>query len=57
MRFLRALLGRSEPIPDVIVDFDFDDGMLFLTLSNIAQGPAFDISVGFDREIWSEAAS
>ena len=52
MRFLRALLGRSEPITDVIVDFDFDDGMLFLTLSNIAQGPAFDISVGFDREIW-----
>ena len=57
MRFLRALLGRPEPIPDVIVDFDFDDGLLFLTLSNIAQGPAFDISVGFDREVWGVGGS
>ena len=57
MRFLRALLGSPELMPDVFVDFDFDNGLLFLTLSNIGQGPAFDISVAFDREIWGVGGS
>ena len=51
MGLLRRLLCRRKPVPDVVVDFDFEDGLLFVTLRNIGRGPAFDVSVQFDREL------
>lgn len=38
--------------PDVIVDFTFDDGLLFIDLTNIGDSPAIDVSVSFDKELW-----
>ncbi len=38
--------------PDVIVDFTFEDGLLFIDVSNIGDSPAIDVSVSFDRELW-----
>lgn len=37
-----------EPRPDVIVDFLFDDGMLFVAVSNIGAQPAQRVQVVFD---------
>ena len=51
MGLLGRLLCRREPAPDVIVDFDFEDGLLFVALRNIGRGPAFDISVEFDKRL------
>ena len=51
MGLLRRLLCRREPAPDVIVDFDFEDGLLFVALRNMGRGPAFDISVEFDKQL------
>jgi hypothetical protein len=46
-------LERSEsPGPDVIVDFLFDEGLFFISVSNISDKPAYKVSVTFDRKIW-----
>lgn len=37
-----------EPRPDVIVDFLFEDGMLFVAVQNIGSQPAQQVHVGFD---------
>ena len=37
--------------PDVIVDFVFDDGLLFIAISNLSDKPAYKVSVTFDQEI------
>jgi hypothetical protein len=37
--------------PDVIVDFVFDDGLLFIAISNISDKPAYKVSVEFDEKI------
>jgi hypothetical protein len=37
-----------EPRPDVIVDFVFEDGMLFVAVENIGSQPAVRIKVAFD---------
>ncbi len=43
---------RSELLePDVIVDFVFDDGLLFISISNISDQPAYKVSVKFDCKI------
>ncbi len=43
---------RSElSEPDVIVDFVFDDGLLFVAISNISDQPAYKVSVKFDCKI------
>src|SRR2546421_9204223 len=43
---------RSEPSePDVIVDFVFDDGLLFIAISNLSDKPAYKVSITFDQEI------
>ena len=40
---------------DVIVDVVFDDGLLFLRLSNIGTRPARDVSVRFEpAELWTQ---
>ena len=37
-----------EPRPDVIVDFLFEDGMLFVAVQNIGSLPAQQVHVIFD---------
>src|SRR5438309_11913972 len=37
-----------EPRPDVIVDFPFEDGMLFVVVQNIGSQPALRVQVSFD---------
>jgi hypothetical protein len=37
-----------EPHPDVIVDFPFEDGMLFVVVQNIGSQPALRVHVAFD---------
>ena len=37
-----------EPRPDVIVDFVFEDGMLFIAVSNIGSQPAQRVQIAFD---------
>ena len=34
--------------PEVIVDFIFDDGLLFITVKNISDQPAYRVSTSFD---------
>lgn len=37
-----------EPRPDVIVDFLFEDGVLFVAIQNIGSEPALRVHVAFD---------
>ena len=37
-----------EPRPDVIVDFLFEDGMLFVAVQNIGSQPALRVHVAFE---------
>jgi len=37
-----------EPRPDVIIDFLFEDGMLFVAVQNIGSQPALQVHVAFD---------
>ena len=37
-----------EPRPDVIVDFLFEDGMLFVAVQNIGSEPALRVHVAFE---------
>jgi hypothetical protein len=38
--------------PDVILDFIFDDGLLFISINNIGDKPAYKVSVEFDCKIY-----
>jgi hypothetical protein len=40
--------GKDAGGPDVIVDFIFDDGLLFVAVQNIGDKPAYKVSVEFD---------
>ena len=37
--------------PEVIVDFIFDDGLLYIAVKNIGALPAYKVSTRFDKEI------
>lgn len=37
--------------PQVIVDFDFDDGLLYVRVTNLGPEPAYDIHVTFDGQM------
>lgn len=40
---------RTERVaPEVIVDFVFDDGLLYVSLQNIGNVPAYDVRAAFD---------
>jgi hypothetical protein len=43
--------GMNNCEPDVVVDFIFEIGLLFIAIINIGEGPAFCISVKFNGEI------
>jgi hypothetical protein len=45
------LQQSGSPEPDVIVDFVFDDGLFFISISNISDKPAYKVSITFDRKI------
>src|SRR5262245_41551269 len=38
-----ATPGRAAPRPEIILDFDLDDGALFISLHNIGERPAHDV--------------
>lgn len=38
--------------PDVILDFIFDDGLLFMSINNIGDKPAYKVAVEFDCKIY-----
>jgi hypothetical protein len=43
--------GVPAPQPDVILDFLFDAGLLFVSIQNIGERPALNVSVEFDRPL------
>jgi hypothetical protein len=47
-RRIAAPTALPQP-PEVIVDFIFEDGLLFVALQNISDRPAYDVSVTFDK--------
>jgi hypothetical protein len=46
-----AAKDGDEGRPEVIVDFVFDDGLLFISVENIGDKPALKVSVQFDQKI------
>ncbi len=46
-----AAKAGDERRPEVIVDFVFDDGLLFISVENIGDQPALKVSVQFDHKI------
>ncbi len=50
-RKLQATKDGDERRPEVIVDFVFDDGLLFISVENIGDRPALKVSVQFDQKI------
>jgi hypothetical protein len=40
--------AAEDPAPEVIVDFVFDDGLLYVSLQNIGDIPAYDVRARFD---------
>jgi hypothetical protein len=41
----------GEPRPDVILDVVFEEGLLFVAVSNIGEAPALQVSCTFDGEL------
>src|SRR5689334_9633064 len=37
--------------PEVIVDFDYEEGLLFASISNVGGASAYAISVKFDKKV------
>ena len=42
---------ESDTSPNVIVDFEYQNGLLFIVVENIGNDAAFDIVVKFNKEI------
>ncbi len=51
LRSLRRFFRGRKGHPDVILDVIFEDGLLFLSIRNIADGPAYKVLVHFDERI------
>ncbi len=51
LRSLRRFLGGRRGHPDVILDVIFEDGLLFLSIRNIGDRPAYKVLVNFDEHI------
>ena len=43
--------GTDERLPEVILDFEYSNGRLFIAIENIGAAPAYGVSVKFSREI------
>jgi hypothetical protein len=46
-----AAAGETPRRPDVLIDVLFEDGLLFLSVSNIGDSPALRVSCTFGREL------
>jgi len=53
----KATSANSEPRPEVIVEFLFDDGSLFVSIRNIGEKPALGIAVHFDKKFYGAAGT
>lgn len=56
MRFLRKLCGYIRNLfcpfrTDVILDFVFDAGLLYISIKNIGNRPAYRVSIEFDQPV------
>lgn len=47
----RSELRTDGRTPKVILDFDYQDGLLFIVVENIGSEPAYGVSVKFDKKI------
>lgn len=47
----RSELRTDGRKPEVIIDFDYQDGLLFIVVENIGSEPAYGVSVKFDKKI------
>lgn len=47
--YLRNLFG--SPNPDVIIDFIFENGLLYISIENIGDMPAYRVSIKFNNRI------
>ncbi|MDH3314000.1 MAG: hypothetical protein OER82_05965 [Nitrosopumilus sp.] len=45
---LGVLSGKN---PDVIIDFEYDDGLLFIVIENTGDDYAYDVAVRFNKKI------
>ena len=43
---------KLEKYPDVIVDFEYNDGLLSIVIENIGNEPAYDTAIRFNKKIW-----
>lgn len=41
----------SDPQPEVIVDFEYEKGLLFIIIENIGESQAHDVSIRFNKRI------
>ncbi len=51
IRSVRQFFGRRSRSPEVILDVIFEDGLLFLSIRNISERPAYKVLVNFDERI------
>ncbi len=51
LRSLRRFLSGRRGRPDVILDVIFEDGLLFLSIRNIGDQPAYKVLVNFDKHV------
>ena len=42
-------MAEADPDPEVIVDFEFERGLLFVVVRNLGDRPALDVKVEFDK--------
>ena len=43
---------RLERHPDVIVDFEYENGLVFIIIENIGNEPAYDTRIRFSKKFW-----
>ena len=41
----------ERPEPEVILDFEYDDGLLYIIIENIGPSSAYKVPIKFDKEI------
>ena len=44
-------LVKYDKVPEIVFDFEYKDGLLFIILENIGYAPAYRLSVKFDRKV------
>jgi hypothetical protein len=44
-------LVKYDKVPEIVFDFEYKDGLLFIILENIGYAPAYGLSVKFDKKV------